>query len=328
MTKLKKILVIQTSFIGDVILATSLLETLRANHAEAQIDVLVRKGSESIFEGHPFVGNVIVWNKKKGKYAALFQTIKEVRSQHYELIVNPHRFGSSGLICAFSGATTTVGFKKNPFHFWFSHSYQHAFDGRHEIERNHGLIEAVVDQKKPSLPRLYPQQHDFDQVHPLKQTPYRCLAPTSVWFTKQWPAEKWIELIDALPPSETIYLLGAPADRAQCESIAKRSSHPGIKTLAGSLSLLQSAALMKDAVMNYVNDSAPMHLCSAVNAPTTVVYCSTIPAFGFGPLSANARIIEIQETLECRPCGLHGHHACPKGYFQCAHSIHLSQFEF
>jgi ADP-heptose:LPS heptosyltransferase len=42
---------------------------------------------------------------------------------------------------------------------------------------------------------------------------------------------------------------------------------------------------MKDAAMNYVNDSAPMHFASAVNAPVTAVYCSTIPAFGFGPLS-------------------------------------------
>ena len=70
--------------------------------------------------------------------------------------------------------------------------------------------------------------------------------------------------------------------------------------------------------MNYVNDSAPMHFASAVNAPTAAIYCSTVPSFGFGPLSTKAVVIEIQEPLACRPCGIHGHAACPEGHFNCA----------
>ncbi|WP_239512993.1 glycosyltransferase family 9 protein, partial [Klebsiella aerogenes] len=63
---------------------------------------------------------------------------------------------------------------------------------------------------------------------------------------------------------------------------------------------------MKDAIMNYVNDSAPMHFCSAVNAPVDAIYCSTIPAFGYGPLSDKSYIIETKQPLACKPCGLHG----------------------
>jgi heptosyltransferase-2 len=88
--------------------------------------------------------------------------------------------------------------------------------------------------------------------------------------------------------------------------------------MAGKLSFLESAALMKHAVMNYVNDSAPLHLASATDAPVTAVFCSTIPAFGFGPLSSNSRVIETIEDLECRPCGLHGYKVCPRGHFKCA----------
>jgi len=87
------------------------------------------------------------------------------------------------------------------------------------------------------------------------------------------------------------------------------------------LSFLQSAALMKDATMNYVNDSAPLHFASAVNAPVTAVYCSTVPAFGFGPLSEKKFIVETKEFIECRPCGLHGYKACPQKHFNCAHTI-------
>ncbi|MEO7530917.1 MAG: glycosyltransferase family 9 protein, partial [Sediminibacterium sp.] len=77
----------------------------------------------------------------------------------------------------------------------------------------------------------------------------------------------------------------------------------------------------KDALMNYVNDSAPMHFASSVNAPVAAVYCSTIPAFGFGPLSDTSHIIEVSQPLSCRPCGLHGKKACPLQHFHCARWI-------
>lgn len=327
MIEVKKILVIQTSFIGDVILATSLLEALHVSFPEASIDLMVRKGSESIFSGHPFIGNVLVWDKKSGKYKNLLQIIKKVRAEPYDLIVNPHRFASSGLVCAFSKAKHTVGFKKNPLHFLFSQSFKHSFDVQHEINRNHALIEQFIGNKEPSKPQLYPQTTDFEKVKRFKEVTYRCFAPTSVWFTKQWHSDRWVELIDRMPHSENVYLLGAPEDQAQCDEIVAQSTHPKIKTLAGTLTLLQSAALMRDAKMNYVNDSAPMHLCSATNAPTTVIYCSTVPAFGFGPLSSNSNIIETTEKLDCRPCGLHGHKACPKQHFKCSSTISLSQFD-
>lgn len=77
--------------------------------------------------------------------------------------------------------------------------------------------------------------------------------------------------------------------------------------------------------MNYVNDSAPMHFASAVNAPVTAVYCSTLPSFGFGPLSDKRFIVEVKEPLPCRPCGLHGRKACPLGHFKCAYNIREEQ---
>jgi ADP-heptose:LPS heptosyltransferase len=78
--------------------------------------------------------------------------------------------------------------------------------------------------------------------------------------------------------------------------------------------------------MNFTNDSAPMHLASAMNAPVTAVFCSTIPEFGFGPLSDDSMIIQTEEQLECRPCGLHGHEQCPEKTFNCAYTIPVTKF--
>ena len=77
--------------------------------------------------------------------------------------------------------------------------------------------------------------------------------------------------------------------------------------------------------MNYVNDSAPMHIGSAMDAPVTAIYCSTVPEFGFGPLSTNSRILQTDENLSCRPCGLHGYTSCPKGHFDCASKINMEE---
>jgi len=82
---------------------------------------------------------------------------------------------------------------------------------------------------------------------------------------------------------------------------------------------------MRNAMMNYVNDSAPMHFASAMNAPVTAVYCSTFPEFGFGPLSDIRHIVQIEEPLYCRPCGLHGYAACPQKHFRCALDIRTEQ---
>src|SRR5690606_18796652 len=121
-----------------------------------------------------------------------------------------------------------------------------------------------------------------------------CIAPASVWFTKQLPAKKWLELIHSLEKETTVYLLGGKEDFPVCEIIRQQAAARTVSNLAGQLSFLESAALMKNAVMNYVNDSAPLHLASAVNAPVTAVFCSTVPEFGFTPLSDHSRIVETK----------------------------------
>lgn len=322
----QKILIIQTAFIGDVILATALIEKLYTFFPEAKIDFLLRKGNESLLIGHPKLRKVHIWNKKEGKQKNLYRLTKAIREEKYDLIVNVQRHFSTGLLTALSGAKVTVGFQKNPLSFLFTKQARHLFrEGIHEVDRNQMLIEDFTDQNT-TMPKLYPSPNDFEKIKPYQSENYCCIAPASVWFTKQFPREKWTKLCDNLPKDQDIYLLGAPTDVALCEWIRAQSKHPNVHNLAGKISLLESAALMKKANMNYVNDSAPMHLASAMNAPTTAVYCSTTPKFGYGPLSELSKIIEIKQELPCRPCGTHGKKSCPKGHFKCANSIQIEDF--
>lgn len=320
-TKVNSFLLIQTAFIGDVILATGLIEKIYQYYPQTPIDFLVRKGNEEVLIGHPFIRKILVWDKKKTKLLHLLQLISQVRKSRYDVVINVHRFASSGLITALSRSKLKIGFTKNPLALFFSTRIVHAMDGSHEIERNHRLIEALTD-SIPAKPKLYPSIADFKKIERLQTRKYICIAPTSVWFTKQYPLQKWIEfLISIKSKVERIYLLGASTDKLFCESIRLTAANDAVINLAGKLTLLQSAALMQGAEMNFVNDSAPTHLASAMNAPVTTLFCSTVPSFGFTPLSTRSHIIETKENLTCRPCGLHGFKSCPQQHFKCATTI-------
>lgn len=346
-------------------LATSILEKLHAHYPDAAIDLVVRKGNDGLFTGHPFLRTLHVWDKREGKTRSLFKLIGTLRKQRYDHVINAQRFFSTGLMTALSGGKETIGYDKNPLSFLFSRKVKHMIPEPaelrkhpvksdaaiiHEVDRLNDLIAHLTDGSRP-LPKLYPTVADRSSVEqaiapkPVPagtleedpagtmvpqgpeavtlRRPYITIAPASVWFTKQWPAEKWIELIKALPADRRIFLIGAPGDIPLCERITKEAGRGEV--LAGKLSLLGTAALMEGAAMNYVNDSAPLHIASAMNAPVTAVFCSTVPAFGFGPLNANGRMVERLEPLYCRPCGLHGYKTCPEGHFKCAWEIDIEQ---
>jgi ADP-heptose:LPS heptosyltransferase len=319
-----KILIIQTAFIGDVVLATTLLESLHRAYPEAELHALVRKGNEGLLNEHPFLTKVWIWNKKE-KWSSLWQLIRAFRKQHFDVVVNAQRFFSSGLMTVLSGGKSTIGFDKNPLSFLFSKRLPHRIGEGHEIDRNATLIQHIVSEQVLQ-PKLYPTTTDEQVVADLlsiykKENPdfkYVCMAPTSVWFTKQWPPERWGMLMQAISEHIHVFLLGAKGDFELVTNIMNSYPRKNVDNLAGKLNFLQSAALMRHADMNYVNDSAPMHFASAMNAPVTAIFCSTIPDFGFGPRSDKSFIVQTNQDLSCRPCGLHGYKACPKGHFDCS----------
>lgn len=317
-------LVIQTAFIGDAILASALVEKLHSTYPDAPIDLLVRKGNETLFERHPFLRRVLVWEKRRKKYNNLFHLLRHIRAQHYSVVVNCQRFAATGLLTAFSGAVQRIGFRSNPFSFLFTHRFPHRLgDGTHETERNQLLIAHLSD-PKPAMPRLYPFSEN-EKVRAARSQSYYCVAPSSVWFTKQLPVDKWAGVVAMLGARARVFLIGAPSDWSICQRVIELSGcSDRCENLAGEVSLMDSAFLIQGANSVWVNDSAPLHLGSAVGTPVRAFFCSTVPAFGFGPLSPGSRVIETAQPLNCRPCGLHGKRECPQKHFDCGNTILIS----
>jgi len=306
-----RILIIQTAFLGDVILATSVINSIKAQYPEAQVDFLVKKGNEGLVVGHPNINKVLTFDKSK-KWREIVRIVHANRSTRYNFIVNLHRFASSGLIAVLS-QSKSIGFDKNPLSKFYSLKLPHPISkGIHEIDRNFTLI-ATLGIKHLVMPSLIPSNEAMEKVRSYQDSPYVCFAPASVWETKQLPIEKWVAL--SKKQDQVIYLLGGANDFSLCERI-KNQSTAQVVNLAGKLSLMESVALMKSAKRNYVNDSGPLHFASAVNAPVTAFFCSTVTDFGFGPLSEDSEVKEVI-GLACRPCGLHGKKECPEGHFKC-----------
>lgn len=321
---MKKILIIQTASLGDVILSTPLIEKLHHFYPGAKIDFLLKYGYEGVLRGHPYLHHVIVWDKSEKKYERLFELINIIRDNKYDLIVNVQRFASSGLMTVLSGAKMKIGFSKNPFSLFFTRRIKHKIgtsdNNPHETDRNLKLIETITDDSIFPI-KLYPSKNDMAKVSQFKTKKYITVSPGSLWFTKQFPEKKWADFLSSLDDDIVVYVLGSPKEKALCERILLNSNHANSLNLAGKLTFLESSALMKEAVMNYVNDSAPMHMASAMNAPVAAIYCSTVPEFGFGPMSENSHFIQTKDSMKCRPCGLHGLKKCPKQHFNCAITI-------
>jgi len=320
---MKRILIIQTAFLGDVILSTALAETLHHAYPDAEIHMLVKKENALIFEDHPFLKNIITLDKKQNKFHEIRRLLKIIRAHKFDAVINIQRFFSSGFLTAFSGAPIRSGFRKNPLSLFFSHKTDHNIGTLHEIHRNLGLI-SFSGIHKSLMPKLYISDSVKKKVSIYQETPYICIAPASVWFTKQYPMNLWAHFLETLPNELKVYLLGTSQDAILCDEIVSKTNHENSINLCGKTSISETAALMKDALMNYVNDSGPLHITSAVNAPVTAIFCSTVPSFGFGPLSSDAIIAETIEEMDCRPCGLHGLKKCPQGHFKCATSINIS----
>lgn len=335
----KNILIIQTAFIGDTILASHFARAVKEQFPNSKIHFFLRKGNESVIQGLPTIEKTWVWDKQGGKFKNLIKLITDLRKINFDYVFNLHRFTNSGLVTFMMKSPVKVGYRQNPFAFSFTHKVDHLIPHPsqkvsgtfwHEVQRNLQLLKAVApnfeisENAKDYRPELPLEVRHFQKINEIvKHHPYSVIAPASVWFTKAWSAQKFQELTKKLTTHSHVYFIGAPTDRELCDQI--RENHPNTTNLCGQLNLLESAALMRDAQRVFVNDSAPLHLASAVNAKTTAIFCSTVQNFGYTPLAQDSVVMDVGDILNCRPCGLHGHKSCPEGHFNCSKLIDVQK---
>jgi len=323
----KRILIIQTAFIGDVILSTPLIKVLRETFPDAFISFLLIPETENVLENNPLLDEVLVYDKRKKKGLGNFlQMVTRVKQGKFDLAVIPHRSMRSAILSYLSGIPERVGFDKASGSFLFTRKV--AYEANlHEVERNLSLLSDFAPRPKHTSPELFPSSEDLSHARKLLSDSGISegermvgIAPGSVWATKRWLPERFAEVADLLlkQAGVKVVLLGSREDRALCERIADlMAGRPAI--VAGRTSVLQSAAIVSLCRVLLSNDSAPVHMSSAMKIPVVAVFGSTIPEFGFAPYGVDQVI--VQKELGCRPCGIPGKRKCPEKHLRCMQDI-------
>ncbi|MCX7697331.1 MAG: glycosyltransferase family 9 protein [Bacteroidales bacterium] len=317
-----KVLLIQTASIGDTILATAAAGSIKSLDPKAEVHFLCKDSTVQVLEDHPIINRIWVWEKSGSrKYYKLFRLIMELRKHKFDAAINFQRYLSTTLLLILLRADYKALFRSHFLSFFFRYSIKHVLSGRHEIDRNLELLRLIFPQASFALPVIaIKKPENF-----ILSLPYITIFPGSLWETKKTPLEKWIELIGLLPEDMTVYIMGSKSEENLAELIVENVRRENVYNLCGKFSLREVAFIMKYAVMNYTNDSAPTHLATATGASVTTVFCSTVPDFGFYPISPKSYVVEVQEKLNCRPCGIHGKRQCPKKHFDCGKKIDVNQ---
>ncbi len=320
----KNILVIQTAFLGDVILITPLIRAVKQIFPQAEIDVLVVPQDGAVLDNNPNIHSVIGFDKRENKLKAFWQTMRILRRNKYDLAIAPHSSVTTAYLMLLSGIKERLGFDRWHASKYLTMKVPHP-DGVHKIERLLELLKPFSDKNFPIQTEIFPAEKDKQKAKELlaglksRKSKIIAIAPGSVWFTKRWPEEHYIELLKML--GEKDYhpvFIGAADEREICDRIINTA---GIKALnvAGKTSILESAALIEQSDLMICNDSGPLHIANAVKTDVFVFFGPTTRKFGYYPYRENDKIFEVE--LSCRPCGSHGSNECPLKHFECMRKI-------
>lgn len=321
----RRILIIQTAFIGDAILVEPLIRAAGDYFPQAAIDVLVIPAAAGLFSHHPRLDQVISYDKrgKERGLAGFLDLLARLRKRRYDLALVPHRSLRSALLAWLSRIPIRVGFDTSAGSFLLTHRKMY-LRPQHEILRNVSLLDVFGCEVRFSRPQLFLQPEERKKARELMPDAHKviALAPGSVWATKRWPVESFVRLQEKIlsDPQLGVVLIGGAEDSPLCRQIAG-AGHERVVDLCGQLSLRESCALLERCAALVTNDSAPTHLGLAAGTRVLTIFGATVPEFGFYPYGEKNHSIEPPRELDCRPCGIHGGRSCPIKTFECMRSI-------
>jgi len=323
----QNILIVQTAFIGDVILITPLIRATAELYPKAEIDVMVVSEAAILLKNNHFVQEVIVDEKRKNVLLSTLQLIKQIKSKHYDLVISPHSSFRTHLILYLSKIPERIGFNRGSAKWMLTKRIEHPV-GPHKIVKNLGLLKPLTDREFDLQTELFPSDKDKQKAEELLKAlsgkTLIAIAPGSIWQTKCWQLKSYIALCRKLLDSGYgIILIGGESDKFLCEEIENAIPKDNTKliNLAGVTNLLESAAVIKKCSLMICNDSGAMHIANAMQTRVFAFFGPTVQRFGYYPYRQGDRVFEVD--LECRPCGSHGSKKCPQKHHNCMQKIEV-----
>jgi heptosyltransferase-2 len=337
------ILYIQTAFLGDLLLSVPTLLRLRQLYPDKKIHLLCRKNLGSLFLENKLVDQV--FDQFSANKPHFFEIRRQFSHLKYDLIICPHESFRSTWISALIRGKTKVGFTNFYSRWVFDHHSARPLQ-HPEVLRQLSLLAPLDPETRTRLELLQENKAPFNSIplwssmtlasykDPHHQAEWSkrfglpqgkkivCLAPGSVWPTKQWGLAKYKQLSkDLIQKKMEVVLLGSAAEVSLAQEIVRDC--PQVHNYVGRTSLVQLAQLIALCDVLVSNDSGAMHMASLVGTPSVSIFGPTVLEFGYQPWNTSSVVLE-NKTLQCRPCSSHGGKTCPIGTHECMTSIEVA----
>jgi len=318
-----KILVIRFSSLGDVLLTTPIVRSIRKNYPSAEIHFLTKKQFAPILENNPYINQIIKYDTKNNRFIDI---IKLIANNQYDLIIDLQNKLNSFLIKAFAGRCKKITYNKKHFYRWRL-THKSLSKNLAPIKSTVSLYSTVLDKLGIKLDEdkldifLPDNQDEIYSEFRIKNSELRIsISPGATHFTKQYPADYYSQIVDMITDrlNAQIILLGSKSEKKLTAQISDGCKKK-ILDLAGETDIMDMAIIIKNSELFISGDCGPMHIAAALNIPQIAIFGPTHPKLGFAPINTNAVI--VQKALSCRPCGLHGREKCPKAHFKCMMDI-------
>ena len=339
MKNYNNILVINLMHIGDLMLATPVLRTLRANYPNSRITLLADKKLADLVVHNKWIDECLLIDKKGADNAlpAFIKFIKKIRQKKYDLVINLHRNERASALAAFSGAKTIVGYSKPIFSLWFTKvmnnpsvahhigwgpfhllpPYKYVPGWEHQVHAHLNVLKEALNIEKidDGGLEMWVDEKDIVSADKIWQDSFPKVTKVvafnigASWITKRWIDSYFAQCADQLlDKGYGVAFFGGPMDTEivnKCISRMKNKNSDLIKVFTGKLSLAELAAMLKKCALMLTTDSGPMHVGVSQNVPVVTMFGAS-PVPGFYPYDAKDVLIKSPEP--CHPCGIH---QCP-----------------
>ena len=324
------VLVLQTSFLGDLVLTLPLIAEIRNRFPVKKLSLMCTPLGRELLQDHPAIDDILVDDKKTAHrgWRGLAAQAALLRQHRFTLALTPHKSARSALMLYQANIPRRIGFRQSKGWFLF-HNCAERDPARHDVERNLSVLQPLGVRVEDCAREIeLPPQPQLDvaiadQLRRLGVVDGKLAIGVnsgSVWPTKRWWLAGFAEFI-ALVKAKLdcqVLLFGGPEDAQIVEELFQRCGGAAIN-LAGKFSLRELPAAIARCQVFVTNDSGPMHVAVARKVPTVALFCATTPDLGFYPYSGDAIVIE--KPLGCRPCTSHGGRRCPLVHENCIRQV-------
>ncbi len=326
LSEARRILVIQTAFPGDSVLALPFIQEVKRLNPDHEVDVVCAPVSAEIFSSSPAVACVYPFQKRgdhKG-IGGMLRFAAMLKEKKYERLYSLHRSFRTTLLVNMISAGESTGFSTASLSFLYDRQVPYVHKD-HEVKRNLNMLGEYGGDSWKIAPEIVSTSAQIEKIDDFtggsgKDGRMIVISPGSVWETKRYPLKSYAEVAASLTASGYMVLIsGSDAEKEMGEEIRRVAGDQVVNT-CGQFSMVESIELMSRAALVVTNDSAPTHFAMAAGVPVLTVYCSTVPEFGFYGYSD--RSFYLSKGAHCKPCGIHGHSKCPNGSFECGTGIH------